>query len=545
MPHNLQAGDEPIVSLEVSLDRDALAPGEDRNVHLVARLDALAQAVERDRPRLSVAFALDVSHSMHGPPLEQVKRSVKMVLDALRPDDRVSIVAFAQGAHVVAEMTTLDAVSRARLKRGVDALETLPWTNVEAGLRAARSTLPQRELHERQVILLLSDGEPNIGEATPAGLGRIAEGFRGDVATTALGYGAHHHEDVLFAISRGGGGQYLFISDPLECQTDIARAVGAQAEVVASGLELTIQPEDGVEIEQVLHLGRPRFSPRGMTLALPDLMERGHRTLAARLRVRAPREPGPWRALRVRLRFIAPSSAGEHVLERTLELPVRHSGGGPRPIAQRAVAVARVDLVRDQARALADRHAFKNAAAVVRAMIAEIEDIDGFDPSEDCDLTQAYEQLVDEAVAYESNPTHERYRDFKRMQLGTEAATGGDHVQTKTMCGSLKVDLDALAMAYASSARLVGQAGRAEGCAVALGAETTIGRVQGNEVVVPSGRISKRHSRIVARDGKYILVDLKATNGTYCNGRRISSPVVLRHGDRIQVGDAEFVFEKD
>src|SRR5450432_735297 len=51
--------------------------------------------------------------------------------------------------------------------------------------------------------------------------------------------------------------------------------------------------------------------------------------------------------------------------------------------------------------------------------------------------------------------------------------------------------------------------------------EVTIGRVQGNDIVLPKGNVSKRHARIVLKDGKFIIVDLKSTNGTYVNGRKI------------------------
>ncbi|MDY0004396.1 MAG: ATPase, T2SS/T4P/T4SS family, partial [Polyangia bacterium] len=67
--------------------------------------------------------------------------------------------------------------------------------------------------------------------------------------------------------------------------------------------------------------------------------------------------------------------------------------------------------------------------------------------------------------------------------------------------------------------------------------EVTIGRVQGNDVVLPKGNVSKRHSRIVVKDGKFIVVDLKSTNGTYVNGRKITSPLVIKGSDRVYIGD--------
>src|SRR5689334_23714192 len=67
--------------------------------------------------------------------------------------------------------------------------------------------------------------------------------------------------------------------------------------------------------------------------------------------------------------------------------------------------------------------------------------------------------------------------------------------------------------------------------------EITIGRVQGNDIVLPKGNVSKRHARIVLKDGKFIIVDLKSTNGTYVNGRKITSPLVIKETDKIYIGD--------
>ncbi|MGB0646800.1 MAG: FHA domain-containing protein [Bradymonadia bacterium] len=67
--------------------------------------------------------------------------------------------------------------------------------------------------------------------------------------------------------------------------------------------------------------------------------------------------------------------------------------------------------------------------------------------------------------------------------------------------------------------------------------EVTIGRVQGNDIVLPKQNVSKKHSRIVVKDGKFIIVDLKSTNGTYVNGRKIASPMVIKESDKIYIGD--------
>ena len=67
--------------------------------------------------------------------------------------------------------------------------------------------------------------------------------------------------------------------------------------------------------------------------------------------------------------------------------------------------------------------------------------------------------------------------------------------------------------------------------------EINVGRVQGNELMLPKGNVSKHHARLLYRDGRFIVTDLKSTNGTYVNGRKITQATIVREGDKIYIGD--------
>jgi pilus assembly protein CpaF len=73
--------------------------------------------------------------------------------------------------------------------------------------------------------------------------------------------------------------------------------------------------------------------------------------------------------------------------------------------------------------------------------------------------------------------------------------------------------------------------------------EVAIGRVQGNDIVLPKGNISKRHSKLTLVDGRMVIADAKSTNGTYVNGRKIGEPTAVRPGDKIFVGDFLIVID--
>jgi pilus assembly protein CpaF len=67
--------------------------------------------------------------------------------------------------------------------------------------------------------------------------------------------------------------------------------------------------------------------------------------------------------------------------------------------------------------------------------------------------------------------------------------------------------------------------------------EVTIGRMKGNDIVLPKGNVSKRHSRIFAQDGNFKIIDLESTNGTYVNGRKITGEQAITENDKIYIGD--------
>src|SRR5690348_880850 len=67
--------------------------------------------------------------------------------------------------------------------------------------------------------------------------------------------------------------------------------------------------------------------------------------------------------------------------------------------------------------------------------------------------------------------------------------------------------------------------------------EITIGRREDNLVHLPDRNVSRRHARLVQRDGTILLEDLRSANGTMVNGVRISEPVPLGDGDLVRIGD--------
>ncbi|MGZ3457025.1 MAG: diguanylate cyclase [Archangium sp.] len=72
--------------------------------------------------------------------------------------------------------------------------------------------------------------------------------------------------------------------------------------------------------------------------------------------------------------------------------------------------------------------------------------------------------------------------------------------------------------------------------------ELTIGREEGNHIVVDVDNVSRKHARILRKQGRLFVQDLGSTNGTYLNDQEVTRETPLRSGDLIKVGGSIFKF---
>ncbi len=68
-----------------------------------------------------------------------------------------------------------------------------------------------------------------------------------------------------------------------------------------------------------------------------------------------------------------------------------------------------------------------------------------------------------------------------------------------------------------------------------------VGRDRGTEIVLRDSEVSRRHARFESQDGIVFIEDLKSSNGTFLNSRRVSDAIEVRPGDEIDVGGTRIV----
>jgi len=63
-----------------------------------------------------------------------------------------------------------------------------------------------------------------------------------------------------------------------------------------------------------------------------------------------------------------------------------------------------------------------------------------------------------------------------------------------------------------------------------------VGRSPEADITIDDPYASEFHARVGMSEGKVVVHDLGSTNGTYVNGRRVTSPTSVSRGDTVQIG---------
>jgi Ca-activated chloride channel family protein len=525
-----------------------LKPATETREYALLRIRAAA-SLDGPAPRLSVVLVLDASGSMAGEPITQVIQSTRRLAEILGDTDSLGVVVFAAGAGTVAPLQTLTRQARHDVQSAASRITAGGGTNMSGGMAHGALLYPARGDDERQVMIVLSDGQPNIGAATPELLSAEAKRIRErGVSISTLGFGKHHSDDVMVALADAGGGRYAFINDPRLAAQNFARALGAQRDVVAESVSLTLTPGEGVEILRVFGDPPTSFGSGGLKVSLQDLVMGDELNVVVELKLRAPGREGPWVALGATLTARATGTREAVTLPMDVTIAVASDGGGElEPVAVVASAVALADDTRAKARACAERKDFRGAVALLKEARQALIDTPGYRKGSDDPLDDAVESLTDEITALEKTPTENEYNEYKKAardyldfgQSGTKTRGSSNLAFQSPSMMAISAKMNVIV----PEAYLVVVNGERAGERLRLTEENDIGRGVGVKLRVHNPAVSRRHATVVFNQNDWWVVDMRTTNGTRHNGAQVER-ARLAHGDAIEVGGTVFRFEK-
>lgn len=196
-----------------------------------------------DLPASNLVFLIDVSGSMQSPDkLELLKAGFQLLVEELRPQDKISIVTYAGNAGLVLKPT-----SGENKQTILDAIRNLDSGGSTAGgegiLLAYKIAAQNFKKNGNNRVILATDGDFNVGVQSEQALEKLIEEKRQTgIYLSVLGFGTGNYQDGKMEIlADKGNGNYAYIDQILEAKKVFVHEFGGTLFTVAKDVKLQVE----------------------------------------------------------------------------------------------------------------------------------------------------------------------------------------------------------------------------------------------------------------------------------------------------------------
>ena len=231
-------GDDPIaVHAEVGA-----APWKPQ--HRLVRIGLQARRVRGENlPPSNFVFLLDVSGSMMPPnKLPLVKAAMRLLVNELRPKDRVAIVVYAGSAGLV--LCSTPGSEKEKILDAIERLEAGGSTAGGAGIRRAYDEAVANFIRGgNNRVILATDGDFNVGVSSDAEMVRLIEEKRQTgVFLTVLGVGDGNLQAAkMEKLADHGNGNYAYLDNLSEARKVLVHELGGTLYTVAKDVKIQVE----------------------------------------------------------------------------------------------------------------------------------------------------------------------------------------------------------------------------------------------------------------------------------------------------------------
>ncbi|WP_120241029.1 vWA domain-containing protein [Marinifilum flexuosum] len=194
-------------------------------------------------PASNLVFLLDVSGSMNSQnKLPLLKKAFKLLVNQLRPEDKVAIVIYAGSSGLVLPST--NGTEKEEILNALNKLNAGGSTAGASGLKLAYQTARENFIDGgNNRIILATDGDFNVGISSNAEMERLIEKERNNgVFISVLGFGmGNYKDDKMEIIADKGNGNYSYIDNILEAKKVLVNEFGGTLHTIAKDVKIQIE----------------------------------------------------------------------------------------------------------------------------------------------------------------------------------------------------------------------------------------------------------------------------------------------------------------
>ena len=194
-------------------------------------------------PASNLVFLIDVSGSMSDiNKLPLLKESLKILVNQLRNEDKISIVVYAGAAGLVLPPTS--GSEKQTIISALDKLQSGGSTAGGAGIQLAYKTAEENFIKGgNNRVILATDGDFNVGASSDSDMQTLIEDKRkSGVFLTCLGYGMGNYKDSkMETLADKGNGNYAYIDNIQEANRFLGKEFKGSMFAIAKDVKIQIE----------------------------------------------------------------------------------------------------------------------------------------------------------------------------------------------------------------------------------------------------------------------------------------------------------------
>ena len=212
--------------------------------HKLVKIGLKGRSIEAEKlPPNNLVFLIDVSGSMMDEnKLPLIKRSFRLLVQQLRPEDKVSIVVYAGSSGLVLSPTS--GKEKELIMQKIDVLQAGGSTAGGEGIQLAYDVAKENFMKDgNNRVILATDGDFNVGVSSDAELVSLIEKKRDmGIFLTVLGFGTGNYKDSkMEGLADKGNGNFAYVDNILEAQKVFVKEMGATLNTIAKDVKLQIE----------------------------------------------------------------------------------------------------------------------------------------------------------------------------------------------------------------------------------------------------------------------------------------------------------------
>ncbi len=429
-----------MMKVNYSFSHPVIATQTTATVDLILNFNADQKTQPSSRRPLNLSLVIDRSGSMAGQPLRYAIKAAQKLVEFLNEDDILSVIIYDDTADVI--LPPQPVKDQAQISQTIGKIKAGGCTNLSGGWLLGCEQVKSQQNGERlNRVLLLTDGQANLGITDPQVLTKTAQKqAEQGIVTTTLGFGTYFNEDLLIAMADAAGGNFYFIQSPDEA-TDVFRIeLESLTSVVGQNLTVTLQPENSVEITEILNNYRSQKVNQNLEILIGDVYEVEAKQLALQLTIPPQTNSGKLPVMTVNYQYqtivdgVIEQLTNQVLIELTVASETEASQVQPDQSVFEQTSKLRIAQVKEEAIALNDAGQYQQAAEKLRSAVQDLQQKllnEIFEIAEEIEQLEYYAQRIetrsfDTANRKEMRDQSYQARTRNREELQLRGITAGD-----------------------------------------------------------------------------------------------------------------------